>query len=149
MRIKNLYFQLGVFVSKNHPELAAEILSNHLHAEAIDEDLTNMPFYREALNDYLQAATEEKNIFELRRLFTSAMLRIFTPGVYKQKVKVTTIGKQGFIRQLAPCIGVKEPMASRIVRQSIAYEKVYDDFKNEVDGLVSFLTSKDKVKQAC
>jgi hypothetical protein len=143
-----LYFQIGLHVAAKHPELANEIVTKFLHIDALDEDLDNVPRYREMYDDYLQTASKLKSIFDVRRLFASAMLRIYTPGVYNQKTKHITISKYGFGKALARAIGVQEPGASKIVKRVINEEKIYEDYRTEVQSLVGFLTENIKAK-AC
>lgn len=136
-----LYLQLGRHVAYKHPELAKEIIDNYFHLDAIDSNLGNITVYRERYEIFLTTIKTQKSIFDLRRLFASAMLRIFFPGVYNQQHSKIDLGRKGFIKNLAPAIGLKESRTSKLVRQVLYEEKIYDDYRAEVARLVGYLTT--------
>ncbi len=139
-----LYFQIGLYVASKHPDLASEIVSKYLHTEAKDVDLEHMPQYYYKFEQYLEHRVTD--IFSQRKLFVSAMLRIYTPGVYNQHQGNITMSKYGLVKAISRLVGIKEPRVSQVIRQVITFERVYEDYRTQVDELVQFITLKTEEK---
>jgi hypothetical protein len=106
--------------------------------ERLDQELTNLPAYFQSFQKYTEASGYGKIL--LRQLFTSAMLHIYNPGVYLQP-KNDLVMLHGFVRTLATTIRMNEGETSRLIRQVILNEKVYEDYKDQVTMIVSHISS--------
>lgn len=74
---------------------------------------------------------------ETRKVFVSAMLRIYNPQVYMQSE--SPVLSVGFIKQISGVLKLNTGYMSRMVREVILMEKVYDDYLEQVNKLITQL----------
>lgn len=127
--------QLGLLVRKLHPEIADNVLREYVHVDALDADMRNVSRYYHRFCEYLRII--DITTVEQRKLFSSAMMRIYCPGVYKQHsgslVYPLGLGKEirRFTGDLKNCNGY------RLMRQAIMDEHLYDEYRQKVDIVMS------------
>lgn len=130
---RKTYQQLGKLVHKQHPDLASQILRQYIHVDALDNDLSNIPnYYRAYCNLY--AVNGAKQVKE-RKLFLSAILRIYSPGIHNQHAQnlVYPRGLGAAIRE-----AFEDPRYNvyRTIQQILTHEKIYESYRDEVTEVV-------------
>lgn len=140
MHGKKHYILLGKLLAKNRPEIAAELLSAHNIAET---DYTKIPAFLHSfcILKGFDPKDSTKVAIDHRREFLCAMLHLYNPQVFSQPIDGITL-KVGFVRQVSNVILQHESNTSRMIREVLMLERVYDDFRNDVDTSLQYLKGK-------
>lgn len=140
MNGKKHYTLLGKLLEKNRPDIAAELLSAHSITE----------FDYNKMTSYLQLFCHLKGsdprdathvAIKYRREFLCAMLHLYNPQVFTQP-RDGIVLRIGFVRQISTVILQNEGNTSRMIREVIMLENVYDDFRDQVQSTLLFFKEK-------
>jgi len=139
------YKILGRLVVKKYPDIAQTLLAtlNHEPSESniskiegfflsfcklqgINKETYFGPVYK----------TSKVDVF---RLFTAAMIHLYYPEIYFQPIEELNLKKNGFVTALARATGQHAPNVSSRIREVVAWEREYDDFREKVLCMVERL----------
>jgi hypothetical protein len=70
------------------------------------------------------------------RLFVSVMLHLYMPEVYHTKTKNLKLRKTGFVSVLSRELGYKQPNMTVMIRDVIDRERIFSDFREDVENLI-------------
>lgn len=133
LRGKKQHQLLGWLLIRHKPELAQELLGSYSDQRPTLSDAEGRMIGR-----YYSAFVKITYQVDLgkptnaRRLFIGAMIRIYHPGLHQQPADALMI-RPGLVSQLARVTLQKEANVSTMIRQVLFQEKVYDDFREQVD----------------
>jgi len=132
---------------KHHPDLANQMLETFCHLNGHDSDFSNIKHYYHEFCQHVKVLPEEhkgpvwkRNKMEVRRLFISVMIRIYCPNLHRQHSS-GLVYPYGFSRKISQTLNVGEDSISKLIRQVVADEKVYEDFRLKVDDIVDNIFS--------
>lgn len=112
-------------------------MRDYINVEALDTNLDNIKLYFHRFCQIMNI-NETNRVIE-RKLFTSAMMRIYCPGVYKQH-KGCLVYPIGLGKEIRTQIGdLKNKNGYKLLRQAIMDEQFYDDYRNQVNAIVKQL----------
>jgi hypothetical protein len=140
------YMLLGKLVEQRHPDLASTLLSEINKSQPTETDMTKIGnFYRVFCHHnsmikkqpYQKGQTTE--IMYKRRIFIAVMLHIYSPGTYHQPPEFCSVTK-GLTAEITVVLGIARSWVSKLYREVIVMEKVYDDFRQKVEDNVLHLT---------
>lgn len=136
---------LGKLLVSRHPELAAEFLKQ---IPPIDTDLGKLPAFLTAFCACKGIEPEEfkgpllvRSRVELRRIFVGAMVHIFTPQAYHLPPGIMFFTR-GFTKALCEQLNINDSYTTRFIRQVVSDEKIYEDFRLQVEETVIMLNTK-------
>lgn len=140
MNGKKHYALLGKLLEKNRPDIAAQLITAHYTAES---DYSKMRSYLQQFCQLKKSDPRDASqvAINYRREFLCAMLHIYNPHVFNQPTDGIVL-RIGFVRQVSKVIIQNEGNTSRMIREVITLEKVYDDFRDQVHTTLLFLKEK-------
>lgn len=131
---------------KKNPDLASEYLSTYKNYEPLEEDYKKIRLFFSSFcqfngineNEYLGPLYKTSKV-DMRRLFIAAMTHLYYPQVYFQPIDEINLSKKGFVSSLSKTLIQHEANISVMIREVIAWEKDYDDFREKVQLTVEKL----------
>ena len=141
---KKQYLLLGKLLVQKRPELASEYLSSHasdLHPQEtdfkkIDQQFVDFCMIKQINPGDYRGALYNRNKVDTRRVFISTIIRFYLPELYLLEHADIPYG---FLAEVARVLGMSRDMVCKAVRVTVAREKVYDDYKAEVNDAVNQL----------
>lgn len=138
---------LGREVWKKLPMLAQKILKPYLTAVPYDTNFNKieryyLPAFASLIGinpEYIQGPIFKSTKVDIRKLFMAAMIHIYCPHVYYQHPSEINLSKKGFVMCLSGALKIPESNTSGAIREVVAWEKDYDDFRAKVHLLVEKL----------
>jgi hypothetical protein len=129
------------------PHLAKSLLKPYLSAEPFDFDFTKLEdHYLVAFSSLhgivksdLQGPLFKSSKVDIRKLFIASMLHIYCPHIYFQHANEINLSKRGFVMWLAKALDQPESNISAAIREVVAWEKDYDEFRDKVFVIVEKL----------
>lgn len=140
------YKILGRLLGKKYPDLARELLATYKDHPPLETDHQKIPTFFKIFCFHL--SVDEKELLgplyktskvDVRRLFVACMTHLYYPHVYHQPPEEINLSKKGFVSSLSRALQQQEPNISVMIREVIAWEKDYDDFKEKVYSIVEKL----------
>jgi hypothetical protein len=141
------YRLIGKELWKKLPEAAKLAIKPYLSAEPFDYNFTRMEeHYLIAFcslqgidKDYIQGPLFKSSKVDIRKLFIASMLHIYCPHVYFQPPNEINLSKKGFVMWLSKAVNQPESNVSGAIREVVAWERDYDEFRNKVCSIVESL----------
>jgi hypothetical protein len=141
------YKILGKLLVKKNPALADEYLSLYKTHSPKEIDNTKISFYFYSFCEVMEITPEtylgplhKSSKVDIRRLFVACMVHLYQPHVFYQPIDEINLSKKGFVMHLSRTLQQQESNISTMIREVIAWEKDYDDFKEKVHGIIELLT---------
>lgn len=145
------YAALGKLLLKKRPEVASELMM-YLNSDSSETRLDLIP-------QYFQTYCRIKNIDPFnctgkldthakmrdRRVFIAAILVMYCKQVYQQPTDQLVL-PYGIVKKLEKCLSISKAYASVIIRQVINEHRIYEDFREEVTGIIPVLNTMDHGK---
>jgi hypothetical protein len=133
---KRDYLLLGRLLVKHRPEIAASLISEQ---ETRETDFAKIPKYLKQFCKYKGVKISDH--INYRREFLSVMLHLYNPQVYNQPTDSIKLNK-GFVLHVSIAVQQDNGNTSRMIREVISLEKIYENFRVEVAASLQFLTEK-------
>jgi hypothetical protein len=140
---KKTYIALGKMLLSKHPDVAEQLLT-YCRVSG-DTNLDNIPIYFHRFCDINQLTPSDytgrlvsQDKLRMRRLFVGAMLHIYNEHIFHQP-HTSPLMRNGFVKKLSECQNIKKAWMSRLIRQVIFDEKVYEAFRIDIQNIVSQL----------
>ena len=142
------YSILGRLCASQKPDVARELLSIYDN-KPLDKDHPNIQVYfiefcrlQDIDPEEYKGALFKASKVEQRRLFIACMVHIYLPHLYVSATTAAGIRLDyGFISSLAESLNQKKSNISKMVREIVVTEKVYDEFRDRATWLVEQLTN--------
>jgi hypothetical protein len=136
---------LGRLCAIQKPEVARELLSIY-DIEPVEKDHALIAKYFQSfcsLHD-IQPAEYKGALFKsqkvhVRRIFVAAMIRVYIPHLYKAPPGTVRL-EYGFVQGLSVELRLKNTNVAKMIREVIIMEKVYEEFRANVDATTNLLT---------
>lgn len=142
---KKQYLLLGRLLVLRHPEVANQLLGQ-ISVDHQEADFSRVPEYYQAFCGIVnidpleyQGPLNETTKVDVRRLFVSVMLHLYTPQVYNHPADSIII-RRGFVKAVSGVLLVDPDYMSRFIRQTISMERHYDWYREKVDATRQTLT---------
>lgn len=140
---KRVYMALGKMLLHKHPDIAETLLP---YCQVTGEsDLSKLPVYFKRFCEIRNIEptehkgniknTDQKNKMHERRLFIACVLHIYNQHIFHVD-GTTPIMRTGFVKAISDCNSIDLSNASQTIRKVIFFEKVYEDFRNEIKETV-------------
>lgn len=136
MKDKRHYALIGRLLVKNRPEIAASLLSVY---ETTEKDYSKLPKYLRQFCGFKNIKNSES--IHHRREFLCAMLHLYSPEVFTQPSDSIKV-KHGFTLKISVLLRQDPGNTSRMIREVIGLEKIYDTFRYDVTRTLEHLTVK-------
>jgi hypothetical protein len=141
------YKMMGRELWNKLPLLATSLLKPYLSADPFDYNFTKIEdHYLFAFcslygitKKELQGALFKSSKVDIRRLFIASMVHIYCPHVYFQHSSEINLSKRGFVMWLSKALDQQESNVSVLIREVVAWEKDYEEFKDRVSLIVEKL----------
>lgn len=137
---------IGKFVNQLYPDLAKEITEKYIWPEPICSDYSLIAGFfdefcrlKDILPDQIKGAQFKHSLAGQRRLFVSAMIRIYHPQLYNQGSKM--IIKYGFNAYMSKFLKIARPTMHTTLRDCVNQENIYVEIREEVSRIVQCLLS--------
>lgn len=145
---KKTYMQLGMVLMKQHPEVAESLLS--FCQTNPDVNLDRLPDYFKRyceickINplDHIGKLPDRSKSARIRRVFIAVMLTTFDEKVFHQS-ELAPIVRRGFVKKMGELLSIKPSWVSQIIRQVMFEERIYPEFAQEVNRIVTKLKTID------
>lgn len=138
----NHYTLLGKILSLKQPELAKCYLKDHppvipssMEYENIEQYFLQFCKLKGLRPEDYRGAIFRRNKSETRKLFISAIMRLFIPLAYSHPAELLRL-PNGFLKALSHVLKRDQPYVSNWIREVITLEKVYEAYREEVEQLV-------------
>jgi hypothetical protein len=138
---------IGKLVKKLYPDLAKEITAKYIWPEAPCSDYKYISLFFDEfcriknINPELIKGPQFKTrLVDQRRLFVSAMIRLYNPQLYGQGDSIMI--KYGFNAYLGKFLKMKKQTMHTTVKDCVNQENIYDSIRSEVSDLVAKLLLK-------
>lgn len=143
---------LGKLLVINRPEIAQELYNSYLQPvvkpvadnhELISSYYSAFCEHMQIQIDHCQGALFKRSRVEIRRTFISCLMRIYNPAAYLQP-EDSIINRPGFVKEIAAVLQTGEQRISETIRQAIAQERIYEDYRIRVNDIYQKLIGKDE-----
>ena len=141
------FLLLGKLLVKRHPELATELMQEVTEDEPQETDLSKIESYFQSFCEQMnidpheyKGGVKKRSKTHIRRLFVSVMIHIYQPQSFRQPTNQIII-TYGFNRTISQVLGLNEAYMCRVVRDAIGVEKIYQDYREQVDEIRRTLTT--------
>lgn len=126
------YTKIGRLLVTQKPSQAKELIESY-YVSPQETELSKVKDFYERFCIIHPKTKDYKATSEHRRLFIAVILHLYQPEVFLQKQIRVTPGLGKVIREP---LGVFKPRISSMIREAIAMEKVYSDFKEKVQHVL-------------
>lgn len=143
MTIKHKYVYVGRLVFKMYPEIAEGIMNQYIESEPIlnnyDDIGVILNIFRECVNENFPnntAGISQEDFTYIKIKFINVCLLCYDPeasGPTNKKIK------DGLRESIAKSINVNPSSVSQYIHKIKVYQKVYDDFRKDVEALFSMV----------
>lgn len=148
---KKQYALLGRLLTQKNPELANDYFTTYLEGSPIETDLSH-----ETLAGYFiafchiqdiknpeqyQGAIHKTSMVDVRRTFIGVVLHLYCPQVYNQPIEHLNI-QRGMVKNLSFLFKMEPINVSRMIREVVTMDRVYEGFKEKVTSIVESFNPK-------
>lgn len=150
--LKRQYYLLGKLVTIFQPDVAQQLLVSYNEKnkppQLTDYHLIEKYFcyYNKTFCD--PACTKSERLNEIR-YFIAVMLHLYQPQVYYGISVSRELGEPGFVYEIGRITGKSHSRASRLISEVVLFEKVYDDFRIHVEGIIKSIANLNPSVYAC
>ena len=144
---KKVYALLGQTLMNTMPDLANELLTTHCNGNPLDSDLYNIPKYYRTFcaahninpGEHSGAVYTREKV-DLRKVFVCCILHIYSPQVFVQPTEFIVV-RHGLVRSLSSSINQEQGNVSKMIREVITLQDVYQEFKERVVNALKLIVS--------
>ncbi len=137
---KKKYALLGYLLASKMPSIASSLLTMH---EERENDFSKIP---ELYHNFCEIKNIDPLLYsgplhksekvEIRKEFIAIILHIYDPQLYNQPIECLDI-RPGLVRHLSDVTTQDKSRVSRMIREVVTMVKVYDDFNERVEELLT------------
>lgn len=143
------YKMMGRELWNKLPHMALSFLKPYFSAEPFDYNFTKiedhyMPAFCSLYGiekTQIQGPLYKSKKVDIRKLFIASMIHIYCPHIYFQHPSEINLSKRGFVMWLSQALNQPDSNVSGSIREVVAWEKDYDDFRDRVSMIVEKLKS--------
>lgn len=135
---KKQYLLLGKLLVMRHPDVAEQLLIQIAPGDPPERDLSRIPVLYNSFCMVvnvdplkLRGPLRQTTKVDVRRLFISVILHLYSPQVYNQPSDGIII-RHGLVQAVSSLLYVNSAYMSRFIRQTILMEKVYEEYRAKV-----------------
>lgn len=129
------------------PTKALQYLKPYISSIPYDTDFSRIQtFYLSAFSSIYGIEKEEivgavykSSKVDIRKYFISCMVHIYCPHVYYQHANEINLSKKGFVMWLSKALQIPESNTSGSIREVLAWERDYEEFRTKVGAIVEKL----------
>lgn len=136
------YYLLGRLVLMREPDVAERLLLDYNSRNVVpaERDYERIGEYFTRFHSH--DPEHSKARLDEMRLFIAAMLHLYQPQVY-HGLALRAKGSGSFVSALGAVIARCKSQTSRLIAEAIVFEKVYDDFRQSVTGVLDQISKPD------
>jgi len=135
---------LGRILLHKYPAIAEELIPFCQAEGETDMDLLPGYFKRfceiKQINplEHIGELRSDREKMNNRMLFVACMLHIYNQHIFHTNGS-TPFFRRGFVKHLSECQSISPTNISLMIRKVMVHERVYDDFKKEIQSIVNQL----------
>ena len=114
-------------------EAAAKVASCLVNIRAPEGNLANIRKYFQTFCE-IEGISSDISVYQ-RKVFIGTMIRLYNPQVYDMPSECISVNF-GFVKKLGECLGMDGSNVSKMIRQVVFEEKMYEDFAEQIKKVI-------------